>query len=450
MSVSNAPGGMLPKPDLRAAWFAVWILMGFHALSFMDRLILTLLAVPIQDDLGISDIQLGLLQGFAFAILFALVGLPIGWLVDRLSRRAIIFGGVLLWSIATVSSGFNRTFAGLALARAGVGAGEASLSPAAFSMMADMFPRERLAAAIGTYFLGANIGAALALTLGGLLIAIFTGWGGIDVPVLGHFAPWQMTFIAIGLPGMVAALLIFLVKEPPRRAPPPSRSGLGDFAKFLVQKRRLLTFHFLGFPVLALTVYAIQGWAAVYMSRQFGWSTALIGLVMAVAVGLCGGVANVVAGRVADRMLHRGILDAYFRLHVGTTIVAIPILLAAFATKDALLFILLFCVGKGMLTSFGGPSLATLQLVAPDRLRGQLSALYLLILALVGTGMGPLVTALVTEWVLQDRAQVGTSILIIVAVAAPFGAVMLALGMGPLRRELARTAPDHGQVIAAH
>ena len=456
MILTSHPSEFGPQQSLRTAWIATSILVAFHALSFMDRLIVTLLAVPIQKSFDLTDVQLGLLQGFAFAALFAIAGLPIGWLVDRYSRRFIILAGVLVWSVATVSCGLARSFYGLCFARAGVGAGEATLSPAAFSLMADLFPRDRLASAIGVYFLGANIGAALALTLGGLVISVLTDWGGLTVPLIGHLEPWQATFLVIGAPGAVMAFLILLVREPPRRpvAPPEERSGVraggAEFLPFLLAKRKILACHFLGFPVLALVVYAIQAWAAVYMTRRFGWSPALIGLIMGLAVGLCGGLANVIAGRIADRMVRRGILDAYFRLHVITTIIAVPVLLIAFSTATPALFVVLFCIGKGLLTSFGGPSLATLQLIAPDRLRGRLSALYLLVLAVVGTGLGPVATALLTELVLGDREMVGTSILIVVGVAAPFGATMLFLGMKHLRREMSEAEADGRSGRVAH
>ena len=303
--------------------------------------------------------------------------------------------------------------------------------------MADSFPRDRLAAGIGVFYLGPGIGVALALSFGGLLLQKLTALGGIDLPILGHVEPWQATFMAIGLPGVLAALLIFLIQEPPRRYVREESASWGEFFQFLGSRRRVLTHHFIGFPLLALAVFAVEGWTAIYMSRKFHTSLAMIGLSLGVSIGLLGAFANVVAGRVSDIIYRSGRRDAHFRVHVVTTLVALPLLICGYQANNVWLFIVLLTLGKAFLTCFGGTAMASLQVLSPPRLRGRLAAVYLLILTLVGNGLGPLITALVTQHLFADRSKVGMSVIIVVTIAGGIAALNLFLGMKPMREAMA-------------
>jgi len=429
---ASAVAGVAP----RAAWFALSVLVLYQTLSFMDRTVLTLLVNPIQASLGLSDVQLGLLQGFAFALIYSIVGLPMGWLADRVSRRWLIFSGVAVWSVATTSCGLARSFGGLFLGRSAVGAGEAALSPAAFSLIADLFPRERLATAIGIFYTGATIGSAIALSFGGLVISALTRAGGLDAPLLGHLAPWQATFVLVGAPGALLAILVLFVRE--TRGPETARSSgdLSEVVRFIRSRPRLVACHFLGFPVLATAVYAINSWSAAYMGRRFHWDPAAIGVSLGVVLGLISAISNVIYGRLADVWFARGRLDAHYRVHVFGAVLSIPFLALAFSSPDPWAFLALLAIGMPCMIGFGGTALASLQLITPPHLRGKVSALYLLVLALMGSGLGPLVTAVVTEDILHDRAKVGAAVRLVLLVAAPLGAGLLALGLRPLRREL--------------
>ncbi|MDB5446240.1 MAG: transporter [Phenylobacterium sp.] len=431
-------------PVSAGAWFALGLLVAYQTLSFMDRTVLTLLVNPIQASLGLTDVQLGLLQGFAFALIYAVIGLPMGWLADRVSRRWLIFCGVAVWSAATVSCGLARSFAGLFLGRAAVGAGEASLSPAAFSLITDTFPRERLAMAIGIYYSGANLGAALAMTLGGLVISALTAAGGLDLPIVGHLLPWQATFVVVGAPGALLALLVLFVRDERRARPAPAAKGAGggygELVGFMWQRRSLIACHFLGFPMLAIAVYAVSGWGAAYMGRRFHWDPAAIGLSLGLGVALMISVSNIIYGRLADVLIRKGRQDAYYLVHVIGAAISAPILALAFTSPNPWIFLVLLALGMPMLSGFGGTALASLQLITPARLRGKMSACYMLVLALVGGGLGPLVTAVITENVLHDHAKLGAAVRLVLLITVPLGAALLALGLRPLRRELAAPA----------
>jgi MFS family permease len=220
--------GASPSPAY--AWFVVGVLLLAYTLSFIDRMILSLLVGPIRADLGISDTQMSLLMGFAFAIFYSLLGVPLGWLADRGNRKALIVGGVAAWSLMTAVCGLARGYGGLFLARIGVGVGEATLSPAAYSMLGDYFPRERLGRAMAVYSIGVPLGSGVALVAGAFVVRFVTEGAPVPLPLLGALEPWRLAFLIVGLPGLlVAALIALAIREPARRGPGAAAAGPGEF-----------------------------------------------------------------------------------------------------------------------------------------------------------------------------------------------------------------------------
>jgi MFS family permease len=210
-------GAEKPYPNQVYAWYVVGILVLAYTFSFIDRQILSLLVGPMKRDLGISDTQMSLLQGFAFAVFYCLAGLPIGRMVDSRKRVNIISIGVFVWSVMTALCGTAHAYWQLFLYRMGVGVGEAALSPAAYSMIADYFPPKRLGFALGVYGMGVYIGAGLALIIGAAVIGLVSSGGDIVVPLFGEVYAWQLTFFVVGLPGILIALWVWTVREPERR-----------------------------------------------------------------------------------------------------------------------------------------------------------------------------------------------------------------------------------------
>lgn len=224
-----------PWPAPSRAWWAVGVFAAAAVLSYTDRLILGILVDPIRAELAISDTQVSLLQGVAFALIYSFAGLPLGRLADIVSRRAVILAGVVLWSAATVACGYARSFEALFVARVFVGIGEAALAPAAMSMIADFFPRERRGIATGTFLMGMVVGGGAALAIGGGLLAAAQGGAFADWPVVGAMAPWRTVLVLLGLPGIVLAALLLTLREPLRRArertaAPPQRESLARMA----------------------------------------------------------------------------------------------------------------------------------------------------------------------------------------------------------------------------
>ena len=192
-----------PAQSLRYGWYVAIVLMLCNTLSFIDRQILGLLAPLIKQELSLSDTKIGLLQGLAFGIFYTLLGMPMGRIVDRGNRRNLVAAGIFCWSLMTAACAAARGFWTLFLARMGVGVGEATLSPSAFSLLSDYFPRERLGTALSIFSMGVFFGSGSALIVGGL--------------VIGAVGSWRLTFLIVGLPGLLAGLLMFTIKEPARR-----------------------------------------------------------------------------------------------------------------------------------------------------------------------------------------------------------------------------------------
>ena len=243
------------------AWLTVILLLLFSTVSMLDRQIIWLMVDPIKADLHISDTQLGLLQGFAFALFYSVAGLPIGWAVDRFPRRAIIFLGLTFWSLSTVFCGLARGFAQLFVGRTLVGVGEATMSPVAVSLIGDLFPPHKVGKPMGVYSASYSLGTGLALGAGGLLVGRLSQHVSVHLPVAGDLAPWQAIFIIVGLPGLLIAPLAMLLCDPRRAVPRPDRFPVPRSIQFpdRLRRRRGVMLCALGaFTFATLINYAIN------------------------------------------------------------------------------------------------------------------------------------------------------------------------------------------------
>ena len=416
------------------AWYVVAVLLLAYTLSFIDRMILSLLVGPIRADLGISDTQMSLLMGFAFAIFYSVLGIPLGWLADRGSRRGLMVAGVAAWSLMTAICGLTRSYATLFLARIGVGVGEATLSPAAYSMLGDYFPREKLGRAMAVYSIGVPLGSGIALVAGALVVKFVTEGPPMVVPMLGAMEPWRLTFVVIGLPGLLVALLIALtVREPARKG---GAVGLvkGEFTAFLKTHPAALAAHFGGMGLLALVMYGAMAWIPQFLHRTYGMPVSEAGLWFGGATAVCGACGLMLGGWMADGLYRRGFRDAHLRVLRLNVIVLTPLFIAMALAPTAGIAVALMIVSMLVGTIHGGVAGAALQLVTPNRLRARMVALYFLVANLIGLGCGPTAMALVTDLVFHDDAALRYGIAIVTAVALPVAALILTLGLKPFAR----------------
>ena len=406
------------------------VLAVIGVVAFVDRQVTALLVEPLKADLGLSDTQIGLLQGFSFVVLYATAGVPLGFAVDRYSRRLIIFLGVIAWSAATVLSGLSHTYDQLLVARICVGLGEAALGPAAYSILSDLFPRRRLAIAFSVFNLGLVLGSVLALLISGQVIA--SAVDGVVLPVVGFRNVWQATFILIGIPGCLFAGLIFLIPEPERRAV-IAHAGVAELLTFLASRWRFLVPHCLGFSLLMAVTYGQGAWAPVVLQRVYGWSISKISFGIALLYGAAGIVGQLTNGRVVDAMFGRGVEDAHMRYYVGAaSVIAVAGGASIFASSGLLLLLVLIPVI--VFVNFGGVGAAAIQVISPDTMRGRMASIYLLVINILGVSLGPAGIPWINDALVHDPTKIGVSLGVFIAGGAGLAAVLFFVGMAPMRR----------------
>jgi MFS family permease len=307
-------------PSSQYAWYMVILLTVAYVFSFVDRYILGLLIEPIKADLQLSDTQIGLLLGPAFAIFYATMGLPLGWLADRKRRTWIVGVGVALWSAATAASGMAKNFGHLFIARMSVGVGEATLSPCTMSMISDSFPKERRARPIAFYTMALSVGAGIASLVSAGVLQWAKTVTSIELPFFGVVEPWQFTFIIVGLPGLLLALLMFTLREPPRQAvvQDPNRVGsannnLMDMLRHVAKNWTVFLPFVLIFCFMTVLAYS-QGWGAPLFKRTWGWEASQFATANAIVLLGVGPVSVNFAGWLSDHWSQQGIKDAPIRI----------------------------------------------------------------------------------------------------------------------------------------
>jgi MFS family permease len=418
-------------------------LLILYILSFIDRQILSLLVGPIRKDLGISDTQMSLLMGFSFALFYTFFGIPLGRLADARSRRTIIAVGVLLWSIMTASCGFVRQYYQLLLCRMGVGVGEAALSPAAYSLITDYFPRHRLATAISVYGMGIYVGSGLAYLLGGYVVQISMGQESVDLPLLGAMRPWQTVFLIVGIPGVLLSLLAYTIAEPARRGKRAASTAgkshavaLGQVMTYIRQNFSTFFCHNIGFALLALSSYGAASWVPTFFVRVHGWTPSAAGMWYGLIVMLFGSMGIVFGGRLADQLAQKGKIAARMGTGIIAAVAAMPFAIAYPLVPSGPMAMALMVPLVFTLAMPFGAAPAAIQEMMPNSMRGQASAIYLFVVNLIGMGMGPTAVALVTDYVFHDDNAVGYSLLIVGTSTSLVAALLLLAGLKPFVRSM--------------
>jgi MFS family permease len=422
-------------PPRTYAWTVVAILIATAVLSYTDRQVLTLLVDPIRHDLGISDTQVSLLLGSAFAVVYGIAGIPLGVLADRSSRRNLILAGIVIWSLATIGCGLARSFGEIFTARLFVGLGEAVLSPAAISLISDYFPPERRGAAVGLFLSGIAMGIGSAILIGGGVLH-FVDLGLLAHTPLGGQAPWRLVLLLIGLPGLAWALLILVIREPPRRTEKPADPMGGQ----LTESHRGATSWTRVAPIYlvvcmaSLVDNAVGAWAPSLLIRQFARDPGQIGIQLGLLLtaGFGGGV--FLGGLLADRVGARGGWRAKLRACLAAALLILPAALMMNLPhfEYTLAAIPLYFALSGMVTAIG---FSTMLDIVPNRSRGLAISISFFLNVAIGAGIGPTAVALCGRYLFGERAGLGPP-LALTAVAG-YLVVIVAL-MLTLRRLRAR------------
>ena len=432
--------------SLTYAWYVVAVLLVAQAFSFLDRMIMGLLVGPIRESFQISDTQYSLLAGLAFSLFYAIMGLPLARIADRSSRRNLIVVGIAVWSFMTAACGLAKGYWSLFVARVGVGVGEATLGPAAYSMIADYFPKSVLGRALSVYMIGVTLGSGFAYMLGGAVVGYVEGMDTIMMPVVGEIEGWQLTFFVVGLPGLLVSLLMLTtVREPARTGiVAPEAVPVSEVADYLWQRRRAYGGHILGISIFIMVVYALNLWGPTYFIRTFGYTRPEAGWVFGLVMIGAGTIGLLLAGTLSDRLVSKGIHDAYVKIILFSMVAMIPSAAALAFLESDLLAIVFMSLAVFFSAFQGGLAGGTLQLMTPNRMRGQVMAVYGLSSNLIGLGLGPTVIAMTTDYVFGYDEAIGKSIALCAVILCPIGAVILWRSLPAIGEQLAEQREKEG------
>lgn len=378
-----------------ARYYALFILTIVYAFNFIDRQILVILQEPIKRDLGLSDTQLGLLSGFSFAIFYTVLGLPIARLADRHNRRNIIAIALAVWSGMTALSGLAQNYIQLLLARMGVGVGEAGGSPPAHSMISDMFTAKRRSTALSVYSAGLYLGILIGYTSGGYLQEAYD---------------WRTTFLIVGLPGVLLAILLRLtVKEPPRGIHDAGASqeqlSVRDTLTYL---SKLKSFPYIAFgcAMSGFVSYGTSNFMPSFMVRYHDIPPAEIGLTLGIVSGLGGMIGTFMGGSLTDRF---GAKDArwYLWLPGLTAVTAIPLALVTYHTDSKVMMLGTYFVVVVLSTLYLAPAIAVTHRLVKPRMRALSSAVLFFVLNLIGLGLGPVLIGAISDYELARTGEDG-------------------------------------------
>ena len=417
-------------PSSQQAWYGVVILTLAYILSFLDRQLLSLVVTDVKSDLDLTDSQVSIILGFAFALFYTTMGIPIGRLADKKSRRTIIGIGITFWCFMTAATGIVKTYAQLFIARIGVGVGEATLSPSALSIISDYFPKEKRGTAMGFFNMGVSVGSGIALILGGQIVAYFADFPPIILPLVGQIYEWQALFIFIGIPGLLVALLMSTIKEPSRKGKMTlvNESGssseeisIKDTIRFIYQRKEAYGWLFLSMACSVLIGYAFLSWLPTMYIRSYNIGIPTITLWLGIAFLIGGPFGATMSGWLGDKLYKKYnnsshvMLFAYSMIILTVAAVLVP-LMPSYQTAT-LMFI------PQIVKAAGQTALAPVAMIniTPNQLRGQVIAVYFFVISMTGYTLGPTSVALITDFIFKDESLIMYSMSIVSLVVGLIG-----------------------------
>jgi MFS family permease len=410
------------------ARYALGLLFVVYVFNFIDRQILSILLEPIKEDLGVSDTAMGFLTGIAFALFYTIAGLPIARLADRHSRRTIIALGLAVWSAMTAASGLATTFTQLALARIGVGIGEAACTPPAHSLLADYFPPERRATPLAIYAMGIHVGILFGFLVGGWMNEAFG---------------WRQAFYVVGLPGLVLAVIVRLTLREPVRgaqeghvAAAPTVSSR-DAAREIWSLRSLRHMA-IGAGLHSFAGYGLAAWGPAFMARVHHMGSAEIGMWLGLITGFAGMAGAILGGTLVDRLARRDGRWALWIPAIASTL-EVPLLLAFFLVSSQNVALVIAVPGILAGAMWLGPIFAATQNLVRPAMRAFTSALMLFVVNLIGLGLGPQAVGVLNDVLAPTFGHEAVRYsLCLIGLTNLWAAVHFALGARTLRADLAR------------
>lgn len=432
---SAAAGRMAPPwPSALRGWSAVAVFCVAAVLSYTDRQILSLLVDPIRADLKITDTQIGLLQGVAFALVYSVAGIPFGRLADMVARRSVILIGIAIWSAGTLLCGFSTSFWMMFAGRFVVGIGEAALAPAAVSMIADLFEPRRRGLATGTFMMGMVVGGGAAIAVGGAVLTLASAGAFQGLPVVGHLAPWRTALVLLGLAGLPLMAAVAALREPERRLA-EVEAGRPEAASVLSQLRlhgaRLAPL-ILGCGLMSVGDFALFSWAPAILARNYAMAPAEIGGLLGAILVATGVAGTLSAGFLSDRLTVRRGPRARLGLVIVTTVIALPGSLVWLTGAPFQLLVLLSIWSLfSTMTAVGG--VMAIQEVVPNTLRGLSISLIACANIMLGLGLGTTLAGFLADKVFNDPLSLAHALTLCVTPAAILALTCFAVAFAGMR-----------------
>ncbi|MEM9209268.1 MAG: MFS transporter [Pseudomonadota bacterium] len=427
-------------PSTRYAWYMVGILTVAYILSFVDRYVLGLLIEPIKEDLGLSDTQIGLLLGPAFAIFYATMGLPLGYLADKKRRTWIVAAGIFVWSAATAASGMAKNFVQLFIARISVGVGEAALSPCAMSMISDSFPREKRGRPIAFYSAALSLGAGIASLVSAGVLTWAKTVPEVSLPVVGAVAPWQFTFFVVGLPGLLVAAIMFTVREPERQRTAGSEvKPRFDVMLKHVFSRWKIYGSFVAFVCLMTICAYSQGWNAPMFQRTWGWEAQQYAFVNAIVLLAIGPATVNFAGWLNDKWFAEGRHDAPLKIMIIGALIFVPTGIIAPLMPSPWIAMGIYAINTVGIATTTATGVTGLMNITPAEIRGQTVALYYMAISFAGLFLGPTTVGWMSDNVFGNE-QLNFAVAIVPALYGIPILLLSGFALRAYRSELAKQA----------
>jgi len=445
VAVQPAADANAAWPAPRAAYYTVFMLAIAVAFAEIDRTAMQLLVAPIKQAFNLSDSSMGFLLGPAFALLYAAFGVTTAWLIDRYNRKSVLAIDLALWSAASVFCGMAQNFGQIATARLFLGAAESPNGPAIFSIIADSFPRKLITRGIALMQLGITLGAGFSLIMTGVLIAVLVKLPEIHIAGVGVIRWWQLVFIAIGVPGLLAAVVLGLtVKEPERHGQGAQvKVGMAKAIGYMFAHWRVFA-PFMGSSAIGGLAFGVITWTAAFYQRTYGWTGAQYG----VRYGLLSLIATpaglFLGAWIYERFVSRGRHDAAMRVVVVGRLIGLPAMILMPLMPNGWLALAMSAVNLMVLGGTGACTNSILQIISPNRMRGQITAIFFLFYNLVGQGLSPWFIGLFTDLVLKDESHLRYALLAAQLLFMPASLFVLWLGMKPYAREVAAIAAAEG------
>ena len=387
-------------PNRTYAWYVAGLLSLVYILSYVDRYILSLLIEPIKLSLNLSDFQIGLLIGPAFVILFAIVGLPIGWLVDRKNRSILLSVGIAVWSVMTAACGLANSFVTLFLMRVGVGIGETTAAPCSFSLFGDYFPKEIRPRAVALFMLGAPAGAGVTYIIGGQIVEYIAQSPSIVIPFFGKLMAWQSAFLIVGLPGLLVSLMVLITVREPKRQEVLSENEngptLSEAASYMLEHKSSYASLFGG--IIGITaIGAASFWIPALYERTWGWTVSQTGMIVGTILIVSGIIGTTGGGWIASQLIKRGINNGPYYTVLSGALLVLPCAVMYPLAPSAEIASIIWFVGMLGMSVTSGTSPSCIIAITPGELRGQATVIFFFVLGLFGSLVGPTLVGYLTD-----------------------------------------------------